>query len=269
MFTKFNYSPEDNNFYVKNTFFDRGDSLYQKSQSEAKACLEKFIRNEGTINGSELKEHWFSIKKADVFLSHSHKDLENVKCFAGWLYEEFGLTSFIDSCAWGYCDDLLRQIDDKYCRFENSSTYNYSLRNYSTSHVHMMLSTALTEMIDKCECVIFYNTPNSISIASEIFKQKNGDSATLSPWIYHELSMTSMLRMNPPDRIQNVYFEHSSMGVAKSELNIEYDVEKLLEEMFVLNDDTLLAWQRGYSVKGNTHIHALEYLYDICGIKRS
>lgn len=44
MFTKFNYSPEDNNFYVKNTFFDRGDSLYQKSQSEAKACLDLNIQ---------------------------------------------------------------------------------------------------------------------------------------------------------------------------------------------------------------------------------
>ena len=129
----------------------------------------------------------------------------------------------------------------------------------------MMLSTALTEMIDKCECVIFYNTPNSISIASEISKQKNGDSTTLSPWIYHELSMTSMLRMNPPARIQNVYFEHSSMGVAKSELNIKYDVEKFLKEMFILNDNTLLAWQRRHSMKDNTYIHALDYLYDVYG----
>ena len=269
MFTKFNYTPTGNSFFVNENTYSRGELFYERSRSESMECFENFIRNDGTINGSELKEHWFSIKKADVFLSHSHKDLDNVICFAGWLYEEFRLTSFIDSCTWGYCNDLLRQIDDKYCRFENSSTYNYSLRNYSTSHVHMMLSTALTEMIDKCECVIFYNTPNSISIASEISKQKNGDSTTLSPWIYHELSMTSMLRINPPKRIHNIYFEHSSMGVLKSELNIEYDVEKLLEEMFVLNDDTLLAWQRGYSVKGNTHIHALEYLYDICGIKRS
>ncbi|MBQ8334148.1 MAG: hypothetical protein IJX93_10305, partial [Clostridia bacterium] len=83
--------------------------------------------------------------------------------------------------------------------------------------------------------------------------------------IYHELSMTSMLRMNPPARIQNVYFEHSSMGVAKSELNIKYDVEKFLKEMFILNDNTLLAWQRRHSMKDNTYIHALDYLYDVYG----
>lgn len=29
-----------------------------------------------------------SIAKADVFISHSHKDIEKVKAFAGWLKEK-------------------------------------------------------------------------------------------------------------------------------------------------------------------------------------
>ena len=34
----------------------------------------------------------------------------------------------------------------------------------------MMLASALTEMIDQCECAIFYNTPNSILVCDEISK---------------------------------------------------------------------------------------------------
>ena len=82
----------------------------------------------------------------------------------------------------GYCDDLLRQIDNEHCKKEDGKTYDYNLRNYTTSHVHMMLSTALTEMIDKTECIMFYNTPNSVSLADDLETQKNEKrKVTLSP----------------------------------------------------------------------------------------
>lgn len=268
MFTKFNYSPYDSSFFKNNYIYGYyGDSLYKKSKSEVQKCLEEFIRNDGCIDGSQIKEHWFNVQRTDVFLSHSHKDLEEVKCFAGWLKHVFGLTSFIDSCTWGYCDDLLKQIDDKYCKFENSNSYDYTLRNYSTSHVHMMLSTALTEMMDRCECVIFFNTPNSISISSEISKRKNEESATLSPWIYHELSMTSMLRVTPPER-EGAILEHTYMEFAKSELNVKYDVNKLLKGMITLTDSDLLDWKNSYNGKNYQYSNAFDCLYNIMGINR-
>lgn len=71
------------------------------------------------------------------------------------LHDCFGLEAFIDSCSWGYCDDLLNKIDKKYCYDSKKKTYDYHLRNYTTSHVHMMLSTALAEMMDNTECIIF------------------------------------------------------------------------------------------------------------------
>ena len=55
--------------------------------------------------------------------------------------------------------------------------YDYNKRNYSTSHVHMMLSTALTMMMDEAECVIFLNTPNALSTKDIVHK-------TESPWIF-------------------------------------------------------------------------------------
>ncbi len=116
---------------------------------------------------------------------------------AGWFKTVFGITCFIDSCAWGYVDNLLKMIDDKYCvkgkeKEEDKAsgkTYSYNKRNQSTAHVHMILNTALQKMIDKTECLIFLNTPNSI-ITDNMFDEDY----TASPWIYSELSFSKMVR---------------------------------------------------------------------------
>ena len=201
MFAKFNYSPSGA-FYnsVINHFYTKGNELFAAHEKEVQDCLSDYISEDGVINGTDLKEHWFSISKKDIFISHSHKDINKVKAFAGWLYDCFGLEAFIDSCSWGYCDDLLNKIDKKYCYRPKTNTYDYQLRNYTTSHVHMMLSMALTEMIDNTECIIFFDTPQSINMADELKKieKKSKKETTLSPWIYHELSMTTMLRERQP-----------------------------------------------------------------------
>lgn len=90
---------------------------------------------------------------------------------------------------WGYSKDLLEIIDDEY-GLQTSGNYSYQRRNYLTSHVYMMLSIALTKMIDKCESIFFVNTPNLIVVSENIKAAKY----TLSPWIYSELEMTRMIR---------------------------------------------------------------------------
>lgn len=117
----------------------KGRDIFEATSSKVQKDLKEFILNNGHIGGTALKEHWFPTINADIFLSHSHSDLEKVKGFAGWLFDTFGLTSFIDSCVWGCCDELLQEIDDKYCWQPKNKTYNYKKRNYTTSHVHMML----------------------------------------------------------------------------------------------------------------------------------
>ena len=265
MFAKFNYSPS-NYFYQStlNSYLTKGTELYNKHEKEVKDCLSQYINENGIINGSDLKEHWFSISKKDIFISHSHKDINKVKAFAGWIYETFGLESFIDSCSWGYCDELLKKIDKKYCYNPNSKTYDYDLRNYTTSHVHMMLSTALAEMIDKTECVIFFNTPNSISMGDELTKIKKRE-ATLSPWIYYELAMITMIKETIPDRKKSI-LEHSSFN-QRDEFKVEYDVNKFLNALKIIRDEDLLKWQELWSNCNInpkiTHPNALDELYKI------
>ena len=56
--------------------------MYHRFEVQAKDSLKNYIYKNGHIDGSALKKHWFSIGKADVFLSHSHKDINKVKAFA-------------------------------------------------------------------------------------------------------------------------------------------------------------------------------------------
>lgn len=266
MFAKFNYSPSGA-FYnsVINHYYVRGVELFASHEKEVQNCLSDYISEEEIINGTDLKEHWFAISKKDVFISHSHKDINKVKAFAGWLYECFGLEAFIDSCSWGYCDDLLNKIDKKYCYRPKTNTYDYQLRNYTTSHVHMMLSTALTQMIDNTECIIFFDTPHSINMAEELEKieKKRKKETTLSPWIYHELSMTTMLRKRQPRKVitESTHFQHSS---TRDSINIEYDVSKALSKMVTLTDVHLQQWNENWGKRSPViRGEALDELYKI------
>ena len=265
MYTKFNYSPS-NSFYnnILNPYLEAGRSIYTKPEKEVHDCLAEYITEDGIINGAALKEHWFSISKKDIFISHSHNDISKVKAFAGWLHECFGLEAFIDSCSWGYCENLLNKIDRKYCYKPQKGTYDYDLRNYTTSHVHMMLSTALTEMMDRTECIIFFNTPNSISLATELdkIKKKGKKHTTISPWIYHELLMTTMLRSVTPMRAEPI-LEHFAKD-SREKPKIAYDVSKALTEMTTLTDDQLKQWERNWlAVSTILPQCALDELYKI------
>ena len=155
---------------------------------------------------------------------------------AGWLYETFGLESFIDSCIWGYADDLLKKLDKEYCKTTRQG-YNYQSRNYSTSHVHMMLNMALMQMIDKTECLFFLNTPNSIDL-SDI------ETRTLSPWIYSEIGISQMINK----KIRTKKFSDN----LDESLKISYKLD--LSHLANITDSDLLQWKQ----KGAREVRANE-----------
>lgn len=171
------------------------------------------------------------------------------------LREEFGLTAFIDSAVWGYANDLLKKIDDKYCKNETGATYNYNQRNFSTSHVHMMLSGALTKMMDKAECLIFVNTPKSITTRDAV-KDK-----TKSPWIYNEITTSLVLRKKKPDR-HDLLIKHAKFEAdeKKQKLDVSYNVD--LSHLTPLSTSDLSKWrdQSKGEIKG-WRTHPLDQLY--------
>ena len=198
--------------------YNSGLQIYSDIEKITKPALDKYISPDGSIDASKMEEDWFpqNIINPNVFISHSRQDKDKAIALAGWLYDNFGLTSFIDSCIWNYADDLLDAIDRKYCwTDEEKLTFNYNKRNYSTSHVHMMLSAALCKMMDKTECLIFMNTINSISAKGLIEE-------TESPWIYAEITMSQLIQFRPTGREPE----------AKQEREIKLMSEKQLFENF-------------------------------------
>lgn len=139
-----------------------GAKIYESDKAKIEENLDEFIFSDNSLDGTEIQNAWFPQVNADVFISHSHDDAKMAIMFAGWLKETFQLRSFVDSCIWGYANGLLKKIDNLFCRNGKENCYSYHKRSYSTSHVHMMLSSALTMMMDKTECLIFLDTPSSI-----------------------------------------------------------------------------------------------------------
>lgn len=166
-----------------------GDDLSEKFNE-----LTNKVSQDGFLQMAEIAEDWFPHADTRIFISHSHAD-EDIACrLANYLWHEFKIKSFIDSQFWGYSLDLLKKIDNSYCLNHDGRTYSYELRNQSTSHIHMMLATSLTKMMDKCECFLFLETDQSRH-------QKTQEFYTHSVWINYEIHLSSLLRRQLPLRL--------------------------------------------------------------------
>lgn len=172
---------------LSESYLERGRKLKEANTAKVRRRLQAYLDNTRVLDASAMQAEWFPRVHADVFISHSHQDEEQAMKLAGWLWHHLGLESFIDSCVWGYAGNLLRQIDTDLCRTPDGRYFSYEMRNDSTSHVHMMLVTALTKMIDSTECILFLNTPSSIDSASAVAQ-------TSSPWIFAEIAMMQLVR---------------------------------------------------------------------------
>ena len=237
MFVGFNLnSNKDCSFY-----YERGKKMFNSNRDRIKKELDDFLLNDGSIDGTKMQEVWFPQINADIFISHSHKDEKKAIELAGWLNYRFDLKVFIDSCVWGYADELLKKIDNEFCRSKDGETYIYEKRNYSTSHVHMMLSTALSMMIDRTECLIFMNTPNSVTVSDIITK-------TESPWIYSEIAMTKLIRNKKLEEYRPKQLEKKSYNEAfAQQIVVKYDIS--LEHLEELNNHDLEFWNKNSTNK--------------------
>ena len=84
-------------------YLAHGQQLFDEDKIIVRNALSEFATKNNSLDGSKIQEAWFPQIKADVFISHSHKDEEIAIQLAGWLFVEFGIRTFIDSCLWGYC----------------------------------------------------------------------------------------------------------------------------------------------------------------------
>lgn len=261
MFKAFNLSGFDKTFFdpaYQDELVDRGRRVIIAGKAGIEETLTTIVSNRAVLDGQRIQKTWFPQVGADILLSHSHRNEEDVLILAGWLDDRFGLKGFVDSSIWGYAGHLLRMIDDKYCYQADSRTYSYERRNESTSHVHMILMTALGMMIHKTECLVFVNTPESITAQDVVSAQ------TYSPWIYAELTIAGMVEVVMPDRLKNRrrLIEGMVKGAEQNRgLSILHTIENM-ERFRPIDGAVLRSWDDECRVNGTK---ALDVLYEVAG----
>jgi hypothetical protein len=248
MYKAFNVQPMPFN---SDRYKTTGEEMYHTTKKEINTVIKAFVQN-GRLKADLITADWFPEINADIFISHSHKDFDNVLSIAGWLYDNFKIISFIDSCVWGYSGELLKIIDKEYCYDDDTGLYNYNMRNLSTSHVYMMLSVALSKMIYNTEVLFFYNTPNSITPNDVI---STGDK-TLSPWIYSEIAMTNLVRQRKPEEHRMIKSMAESSESYFSGMEIEYNID--ISALPIIDVDFFKQWKRN---NFSNKYDALNYLY--------
>lgn len=169
---------------------------------------------------------------------------------------ELNLSVFIDSCIWGDAFKLLREIDEEYCL--EGDTFDYRIRNHTTSNVFMILNSALHRIIYYCEAFIFLGTDNSIPITDSFEKKKY----LSSPWIYSELQFAKLVRRTPKRR--GTKFESRDQVSAESLAfdnapNFAYSIP---ETDAILSNQNLKSWiETARNSFINHTSHPLDALY--------
>lgn len=262
---------------IDRTFFDDienyqkiGEMQLRQNTGRHKKQINELVRQK-TINGSDIQGVCFPEVNAQVFISHSHKDKDLANALAGWLYNKFRLNAFIDSNVWEYSNDLLARINDIYSnkQFSEKYGYFYDLKacNLASQHVNIMLLTALQNMIDKTECIIFLNTDNSIQVFDDKTKEMN---RTYSPWIYSEIFNTRIIRKKP----LYYYREYHGSEIRATFESVEYigalqvGYNVSLNHLINLDCDKLIEWFRKYNDNESEYRkYPLDALYSLTNPK--
>lgn len=257
MFRGFELKIDEGHFSAKyDPYSDfKKEGLYQKSgfQRNYEKMLQSVTEDATfSINGNKIEEEWFPKFPGSfhVFLSHSHTDKDLAVAIAGLLKEKLNLDVFIDSLVWGYRDQLVRLLYDKTGRLNDTVSSIYS-------HVDCMLTKSLIEMMDSCECLLFLNTPQSVSIKDTVEQ-------THSPWIYAELEASRLLRRHKDEARRNrQVFEYGTFSEkqASEQLNISYNIPKHLSK---LSDGQFSQWMNRSRERRN--FYALDELYRLVPI---
>lgn len=223
----------------KTYYYYFGKEILATQKQIVDESLERYKDEYGIFDANLIEKDWFPQIDADIFISHSHKDEESVLIFAGLINCFFNKTCFIDSCCWNYCDDLTSDLKDFYYLNGDSDA-----ASYAQSHVHIMLSVALSKMISNTECLMFFRTPSSISLTDGI------EDYTFSPWIYSELQTANI--------ILDAYKKSASLDEQirnERHFSIKYQTE--MSRFLKMNLEAACKWFSNEYPKGK----ALNYLY--------
>ncbi|MFP6211939.1 TIR domain protein [Helicobacter pylori] len=178
--------------------------------NEVAKKIDKLIKNapysndDIILNHNEIKGAFFSpfkpqLKNAQVFLSHSHADINKTLEVKNYLENQIKRKVFIDSLFWDYKDDVLNELAkcNDISRIEDAFT--------------LILRESLQDMIEKCPYFVFLQSKNSVSFNQDLLK------ITYSAWIYEEL------------RIAHSISSESRLTIVMESFQVSHDISPFLE----------------------------------------
>ena len=168
-------------------YYEEGKKLLDSLKSEVTNSLFKAIDStQSIIDAQDIENIWFPRIECNIFISHSHKDIESIISFVGWLYAKYGIVSFVDDGIWENYNDLRIKLFNKIFQdFEDDLMTQDEIEKIAYSNSLLILNSAIEKMIDSTECFLFIGTDNSLL---------TGDTHTKSPWIYSEVLFSNMVR---------------------------------------------------------------------------
>lgn len=261
MFSKFKIEGVYKTFFSSESNFNHYKSVGAVTKNRLVdrifPALESYIKANGHIDADKLQGDWFPEVDADIFISHSHTNEDLALAIAGLLKCEFNLSAFIDSTVWGNIASLQKAVDRPLRNSEGC--YDYDKRNQSTAYVHLLLSTALTKMMDRCEALFFLSTPTSLSST----ETNRASAVTPSVWIFHELLTAKYLRRIEPERY-NLLQKCFSGGVLEGRVQdgFKFDFKVDLSDFKKLTPGRIRQWireRRDY----DPGTHSLDILYSL------
>ncbi|MDC4876282.1 hypothetical protein OHW01_18325 [Acinetobacter baumannii] len=225
----------------------------EKNENRLIKIQDYLLDRKNTLSVDKISENLFLDIKPDIFLSHSHADENDAIRLAILIEKELKLNVFIDSCIWGDAFKLLRKIDNIYSL--DGDTFDYHIRNHTTSNIFMILNSALHRIIDNCEAFIFLGTDKSIPI-TDTFEDKKYLS---SPWIYSELQFAKLVRRTKPRRISFESRDIKTESAFDSAVDFAYSIPMTDA---ALSNRKLRNWIEDYQYyTTNRNIHPLDTLY--------
>lgn len=153
------------------------------------------------FDGTKMQEALFpQISQTSIFLSHSYSDVGMALAIKNRIESKCKNTKvFIDSLYWGSVYKAQEYIERKFdC--DTGSILKY---------LHIMITTAIAQMIQSSKYFLFLESENSISdmqsfnpnaktnaiYASLLKNPHNKRKNTQSPWIYYELQIAKMFEV--------------------------------------------------------------------------
>lgn len=87
MYRGFNLPTTGHRPWNSDRFLAIGSKLFDQNRRSAEATLLRHLGTNGVVDGTLMQREWFPDIGAQVFLSHSHSDIQEAQKLAGWLLE--------------------------------------------------------------------------------------------------------------------------------------------------------------------------------------